>query len=64
MKLSANRLLMLALLLSGTLFCTTAYRAGNPQSEFIYRDANQPVESRVNDLLKRMTLEEKLAQIQ
>ncbi|OHT18502.1 glycoside hydrolase family 3 N-terminal domain-containing protein [Edaphosphingomonas haloaromaticamans] len=29
----------------------------------IYKDASQPVEARVEDLLKRMTLEEKVAQI-
>ncbi len=30
----------------------------------LYRDSSQPVESRVADLLKRMTLEEKVAQLQ
>lgn len=31
---------------------------------FLYKDPAQPIETRVNDLLKRMTLEEKMAQIQ
>ena len=29
----------------------------------LYRDANQPVDARVEDLLARMTLDEKLAQV-
>ena len=29
----------------------------------IYKDASQPVEVRVSDLMKRMTLEEKVAQM-
>ena len=32
--------------------------------EPIYKDAKQPIDKRVNDLLKRMTLEEKVAQLQ
>jgi len=32
--------------------------------EPVYKDANQPIDKRVNDLLKRMTLEEKVAQLQ
>ena len=63
MKLSANRLLILSISLSSIFLCT-AYSAGNPQGRLLYLDVNQPVESRVNDLLKRMTLDEKLAQIQ
>ena len=31
--------------------------------DVVYRDPSQPVEKRVNDLLKRMTLEEKVAQL-
>ncbi|NDW10791.1 hypothetical protein [Dysgonomonas sp. 520] len=30
----------------------------------IYRDKNQPIERRVEDLLKRMTLKEKIQQMQ
>lgn len=32
--------------------------------EPLYKDSSQPVDKRVNDLLKRMTLEEKVAQLQ
>jgi len=63
MKLSVNRLLILFISLSGIFLCS-AYSVSNPQGYLLYRDANQPVESRINDLLKRMTLDEKLAQIQ
>ncbi len=34
-----------------------------PPADAIYRDATQPVEARVKDLLARMTLEEKIAQM-
>jgi len=37
--------------------------AQSVQAAPLYRDANAPIEARVNDLLARMTLEEKLAQI-
>nr|WP_223262957.1 glycoside hydrolase family 3 N-terminal domain-containing protein [Sphingobium sp. SCG-1] len=33
------------------------------RKQSLYRDARQPIEARVDDLLKRMTLEEKIAQI-
>lgn len=35
----------------------------NSQSKEIYSNANQPVKKRVEDLLKRMDLEEKIAQL-
>ncbi|MGN6122843.1 MAG: glycoside hydrolase family 3 protein, partial [Sphingomonas oligoaromativorans] len=35
----------------------------NSLAHALYKDASQPVEARVDDLLKRMTLEEKVAQI-
>ncbi|MDE3178645.1 MAG: hypothetical protein KGM47_03210, partial [Acidobacteriota bacterium] len=38
-------------------------RAQNPSSIPVYLDANQPVERRVDDLLSRMTLKEKLGQL-
>ncbi len=63
MKLSANRLLMLFILATGIIFCT-AYTAATLNESLPYLNANLPVSSRVDDLLKRMTLEEKLAQIQ
>lgn len=34
-----------------------------PDTEIIFRDATQPIEARVADLLSRMTLDEKLAQL-
>lgn len=34
-----------------------------PDTETVYRDATQPIEARVADLLSRMTLDEKLAQL-
>lgn len=41
------------------LFCSTALAAAEP-----YRDAELPIDQRVADLLSRMTLEEKVAQLQ
>jgi beta-glucosidase len=41
-----------------------AVPAASPQSASPYRDAKLPVEQRVTDLLSRMTLEEKIAQLQ
>lgn len=37
--------------------------AAQPQSPPLYKDPRQPVERRVDDLLRRMTLEEKVAQL-
>ncbi|WP_019831505.1 glycoside hydrolase family 3 N-terminal domain-containing protein [Sphingomonas sp. PR090111-T3T-6A] len=37
--------------------------ADNSLAHALYKDASQPIEARVDDLLKRMTLEEKVAQI-
>ena len=42
---------------------TASGAAQNPQQPPIYRDSSQPVERRVEDLLARMTLEEKAAQL-
>ena len=33
------------------------------EEKMLYKDASQPVEARVEDLLSRMTLEEKAAQL-
>ncbi|KAJ0044760.1 hypothetical protein Pint_05737 [Pistacia integerrima] len=35
----------------------------NKESKMIYKDAKQPIESRIKDLLKRMTLAEKIGQM-
>ncbi|MEK7253506.1 MAG: glycoside hydrolase family 3 protein, partial [Bacteroidota bacterium] len=73
MKLTATRWFVLLLLVAPGIFCFTGYRdnvssgAHVPHSSSlipVYQDASQPIESRVNDLLKRMTLDEKLVQIQ
>ncbi|WP_352430018.1 glycoside hydrolase family 3 protein, partial [Pyrinomonas sp.] len=40
------------------------FSLGQAQTAFPYRDARLPVEQRVQDLLQRMTLEEKVAQLQ
>jgi beta-glucosidase len=44
-------------------FSGPAYAASAPTSAPLYKDANQPVERRVDDLLGRMTLDEKVAQL-
>jgi beta-glucosidase len=41
-----------------------AIPTASPQNASPYRDAKLPVEQRVSDLLRRMTLEEKIAQLQ
>ncbi|MGV8093034.1 MAG: hypothetical protein AB2L24_14345 [Mangrovibacterium sp.] len=49
--------------LSIPLLVAALFSACHSQSP-VYKDASKPVEVRVKDLLKRMTLEEKLAQMQ
>lgn len=39
-------------------------RQADPQASDVYRDASAPIEARVSDLLGRMTLEEKVAQME
>src|SRR6185312_17076187 len=43
--------------------CACAAPAGETAGKPLYKDAKAPVEARIEDLLSRMTLEEKLAQI-
>jgi beta-glucosidase len=58
------RRLAAALSLAGTLATAGALAAAqSPRSRPLYRDPAQPVERRVKDLLARMTLEEKVAQL-
>ena len=52
-----KKLLLLVLILSTTL-CSA--KTNKPK----YKDASQPINTRVEDLFNRMTLDEKLAQIQ
>ncbi len=49
-------------LLAGT-SCALAAPAAESAGKPLYKDAKAPVEARIDDLLSRMTLEEKLAQI-
>lgn len=48
-----------------SLLCTSLWGANGAYSENIpaYKDRHQPIEIRVHDLLKRMTLEEKIAEL-
>ena len=43
--------------------CTLTLTAGHAQKKLPYRDATLPIEERVNDLLSRMTTEEKVGQL-
>lgn len=47
----------------GLIICVSTHAVAQQHDEFVYLDNNQPIEKRVDDLLNRMTLEEKLAQI-
>ncbi len=53
---------ILALLVAGAP-AMAAPRTATASAQPIYKDASQPIEARVEDLLSRMTLEEKIAQI-
>jgi beta-glucosidase len=56
-----TRLSLLALLLGA---CLAPLEAGGQQATPLYRDSTQPLAARVEDLLRRMTLEEKVAQME
>ena len=43
--------------------CALTLTAGHAQKKLPYRDATLPIEERVNDLLSRMTTEEKVGQL-
>src|SRR5580700_10863117 len=49
--------------LTATLLASIPASARTSHDQPIYKDPNAPVEQRVEDLLSRMTLEEKIAQI-
>jgi beta-glucosidase len=48
---------------AGALLAGTGSSGNPPQSEVTYRDRALPVERRVDDLLRRMTLDEKIGQM-
>lgn len=52
--------LKICLISTSLLLASAALVAAEP----LYKNPNKPIDSRVNDLLKRMTLEEKIAQLQ
>lgn len=60
MKLFESRKKVLWLLLAG---CLSLSSVSSFAGKKPYQDKNQPIENRVDDLLKRMTLDEKIAQI-
>ncbi len=56
---SATRLLALW----AAMWFSAALAAATEPAPWLYRDASQPIEKRVDDLLGRMTLEEKVGQM-
>lgn len=58
-----TRLAMVAALLAGPMLVPSAGALQPVEADAIYRDPSQPVDARVEDLLARMTLEEKIAQM-
>ena len=57
--------MMIKMSISRLLFCSSLFLSGISvfAQELPYKQPNLPIEERVNDLLSRMTLEEKVAQI-
>lgn len=55
--------MMKKLMIAGLLLCTTLGAQARKKDIPVYRDASRPVEERVEDLLARMTLEEKVMQL-
>jgi beta-glucosidase len=55
----------LAAVLAAVLVCVPALAqpADRPDADALYRDADTPIEDRVADLVGRMTLEEKVGQL-
>ena len=58
-RLAVAAVLLSVLALTGTLLATQSALAAGPR----YLDPKAPVSARVNDLLRRMTLEEKVGQM-
>jgi beta-glucosidase len=49
--------------IGATLFCASALAPAGELAKPLYRDASQPIQRRIEDLLGRMTLEEKVGQM-
>jgi len=60
MQLLSIRHLKIGFISTSLLFASAVTFAAEP----VYKNPNKPIEKRVNDLIKRMTLEEKVAQLQ
>ena len=60
--MAVRRWPVVAAMIMGAGDCGVDARAAQPQP--IYKDPRQPVERRVEDLLSRMTLDEKVAQLE
>jgi len=63
MPVPTHRRLKMLLALGGTAGVALAAAASAQSGRPVYKDASQPVERRIEDLLSRMTLEEKTAQL-
>jgi beta-glucosidase len=64
MKRLVTFLFLASLLFSGCAHAQTQPASPTPKAApMLYRDASQPVEARVEDLLRRMTLDEKIGQM-
>ena len=62
-KLGGFCLILMSLILFIIGLCGRATAAGKAESTPLYKNQNAPVEQRINDLLPRMTLEEKITMI-
>jgi beta-glucosidase len=63
MKISRNRFFRKILILGLAIFLGLNVRGQSPVGQPVYKDPQQPVAARVQDLLSRMTLKEKISQM-